>query len=42
MKLNKEALELKAQVDQSEVKGNGRIYTDELKQSVVDYHYKTG
>ncbi len=42
MTLSKEAKELKAQVDQSETNIHGRIYTDELKQAVVNYHYKSG
>lgn len=42
MDFDKNIAELKAQVEQSETNQQGRIYTDDLKKAVVNYHYLSG
>ncbi len=42
MNLKKTMSELKAQVEQSETNHQGKVYTDDLKKAIVDYHYKSG
>ena len=42
MNFDKNIAELKAQADQSETNQQGRIYTEDFKKAVIEYHYLSG
>ena len=42
MNFDKNIAELKAQADQSETNQQGRVYTEDFKKAVIEYHYLSG